>query len=144
LYFVGQAISLVGTWVQQTALSWLVYRLTRSVFLLGLVSFAAQIPNFFLNPLAGVFADRWNRRLIIIGTQTALMLQASLLAGVGHWGSIQVWHIIALNIFFGIASSIDIPVRQSFMVEMLESRGDLPNAIALNATMVMEHGSWGR
>lgn len=129
-------MSLIGTWIQQTALSWLVYRLTSSVFLLGLCSFAAQIPNFFLSPVAGVLSDRLNRRRIILVTQTLLMVQAAGLAWLGYNAQVQVWHIVALNFFLGVVSAADIPVRQSFMVEMLESREDLPNAIALNATMV--------
>lgn len=136
LYFFGQAVSLIGTWVQQTALSWLVYRMTSSVFLLGLASFAAMIPNFFLSPLAGVLSDRLNRRRMILVTQTFLMAQAAALAWLGFSANVQVWHVIALNTFMGVVSSADIPVRQSFMVEMLENREDLPNAIALNATMV--------
>jgi len=136
LFFLGQGISLVGTWMQIIAMSWLVYRLTRSAFLLGLVGFAGQIPTFLFSSLAGVLADRWNRQRMVIITQTLLLIQASVLAilVLGHW--ITIWQIIALSIFAGLVNAFDIPIRQSFMVDMVDRKEDLGNAIALNSSLV--------
>lgn len=136
LFFGGQSISLLGTWMQRIAMSWLVYRLTNSVFLLGVVGFMGQIPIFILTPFAGVLADRWNRHRIIVVTQTLSMLQALTLAFLILTGTIQVWHIISLGIFLGMIDSFDIPTRQSFIADMVENRDDLGNAIALNSSMV--------
>lgn len=136
LFFAGQSVSLVGTWMQQVAVSWLVYRLTGSAVLLGVVSFAGQIPSFFLSPLAGVFADRWNRRRLLLSTQGLAMVQASLLAAFIFTGIIQVWHLVAFNVLLGIINAFDIPVRQSLVVEMVDRKEDLANAIALNSSMV--------
>src|SRR6187431_1523833 len=101
LYFGGQSISLIGTWVQQVALSWTVYQLTRSSFLLGIVSFAGQLPLFILTPFAGVLVDRFNRHRILIITQTLAMLQALVLAIVVSTGTLHIWNLIALNVFAG-------------------------------------------
>ena len=136
LFVAGQSVSLVGTWMQQVAMSWLVYRLTGSAFLLGVVGFTSQIPTFLLSPVAGVLADRWNRRRLLIITQTLAMLQAALLAAVVLSGIVQVWHIVALSLLLGIVNAFDIPIRQSFIVEMVAHREDLGNAIALNSSMV--------
>lgn len=136
LFFAGQSVSLVGTWMQQVAVSWLVYRLTGSAVLLGVVSFAGQIPSFFCSPLAGVFADRWNRRRLLLWTQGLSMLQATLLAAFVLTGVIEVWHLVALNALLGIFNAFDIPVRQSLVIEMVDRKEDLPNAIALNSSMV--------
>ena len=136
LFVAGQSVSLVGTWMQQVAMSWLVYRLTNSAFLLGVVGFTSQIPTFLLAPVAGVLADRWNRRSLLILTQALAMLQAALLAAAVFSGIIQVWHIIALSLILGVVNAFDIPVRQSFVVEMVDNRDDLGNAIALNSSMV--------
>ena len=135
LYFAGQSISLVGTWMQQVAMSWLVYRMTGSAFLLGVVSFMGQIPTFLLAPVAGVLADRWDRRRLLISTQALSMLQAALLAFVVLADIVQVWHIIALSLILGLINTFDIPARQSFFVEILDNRDDLGNAIALNSSM---------
>ncbi|MFH1046044.1 MAG: MFS transporter [Candidatus Omnitrophota bacterium] len=135
LFFVGQGISLVGTWMQQIAMSWLVYRLTNSVFLLGMVGFAGQIPTFIFVPFAGVIADRYNRRRILIITQSLAMLQAAILTLLVLSGSIAVWHIITLIVFAGLVNAFDIPIRQAFIVEMIEKKEDLGNAIALNSTL---------
>jgi MFS family permease len=135
LFFSGQIISLTGTWMQQIALPWLVYRLTGSAFLLGVVGFASQIPAFLLAPLAGVLSDRWNRYYILITTQTLAMLQAFLLGLLFFTGNIQVWQIILLAIFLGLINAFDMPTRQAFVVEMVENREDLGNAIALNSLM---------
>jgi MFS family permease len=136
LFFGGQSISLVGTWMQQAAMSWMVYRLTNSIFLLGVVVFLGQIPAFLLTPLTGVIADRHNRHRVLIGTQTLAMLQALILSSLVFTNRITVLQIMALSIFLGLVNSLDIPVRQAFVVEMIEKREDLGNAIALNSSMV--------
>jgi MFS family permease len=136
LFVAGQSVSLVGTWMQAVAMSWLVYRLTGSAFLLGVVGFTSQIPTFLLAPVAGVLADRWNRRRLLIATQALAMLQAAVLAAAVLTGVVQVWHIILLSLLLGIVNAFDIPVRQSFVVEMVSHREDLGNAIALNSSMV--------
>jgi len=136
LFFGGQSISLVGTWMQQVAMSWMVYRLTNSALLLGIVGFSGQIPAFFLTPLAGVIADRYNRHRVLIVTQTLAMLQALILSALVLTNRITVGQIVALSIFLGLVNSFDIPVRQAFTVEMIEEREDLGNAIALNSSMV--------
>lgn len=135
LFFVGQSISLVGTWMQSIAMSWLVYRMTGSPFLLGVVGFAAQIPTFILSPFFGVAADRYNRHRILILTQTLSMLQALTLAALTLTGAISVWQIIILGIFLGCINSLDVPTRQSFLIEMVERKEVLGNAIALNSAM---------
>lgn len=136
LFVAGQSVSLVGTWMQQVAMSWLVYRLTGSVMLLGVIGFTSQIPNFFITPLAGVLADRWNRRHLQIVTQALAMIQAAFLAVAVMTGVIQVWHIIIFSLLLGVINAFDIPIRQSFVVEMVSDRADLSNAIALNSSMV--------
>jgi MFS family permease len=136
LFFAGQSVSLVGTWVTRVAMSWLVYRLTDSALMLGLVGFAGQIPTFVLAPVAGVLVDRWNRHRVLVVTQVLAMIQSALLAAFALSGVITVWHIVVLAVFQGLVNAIDMPARQAFVVEMLESREDLPNAIALNSSMV--------
>ena len=136
LFFGGQSISLVGTWMQQVALSWLVYRMTNSPFLLGIVGFIGQIPTFLFSPFAGVFADRHNRRNMLVVTQALSLVQAMVLAFLILTKNIHVWQIILLSGLLGIINSFDIPIRQSFTVEMVENREDLANAIALNSSMV--------
>lgn len=135
LFFIGQGISLVGSWIQIIAVSWLVYRLTNSPFLLGAVGFASQIPTFLLAPFAGVLADRLNRRRILIITQTLFMIQALILAILALTGNIAVWHILVLGVFVGLVNGFDIPARQAFVVDIIENRNDLVNAIALNSSM---------
>jgi len=134
LFFSGQLISLVGTWMQSVAQAWLVYRLTGSSLLLGIVGFASQIPIFVLSPLGGTVADRYNRHRVVIGTQTASMILAALLAllTLAHW--LTVWEIIVLAALLGVVNAFDIPARQAFLVEMV-GREDLMNAIALNSSM---------
>lgn len=135
LFFGGQSISLIGTWMQQIAMGWLVYRLTGSAFLLGVVGFASQIPVFILTPFAGVFADRWHRYRMLIATQVLSMVQAFLLAGLVITGRVAVWHIVSLSVFLGIVQAFDAPVRQAFVFDLVEKRQDLGNAIALNSLM---------
>jgi len=136
LFFGGQSISLIGTWMQQIAVSWLVYRMTNSVFLLGLVGFSSQISTFLLAPLAGVIADRHHRHRLLLITQSLAMLQAIILYLLYVTHHIEVWHIILLSFFLGAVNAFDIPVRQSFTVDMINDREDLSNAIALNSSMV--------
>src|SRR5579863_2555161 len=134
LFFAGQLISLIGTWMQSVAQSWLVYRLTGSAALLGLVSFSGQIPIFVLSPIAGYAADRLNRHRVVIATQTASMLLALVLAALTLTDRIQIWELFVLAALLGVVNAFDIPARQSFLVEMV-GRGDLMNAIALNSSM---------
>ena len=135
LFFIGQGLSLIGTWMQNLALSWLVYRLTNSVFLLGVVGFSSQIMIMLFSPLAGVIADRFNRQRVIILTQTLALLQAVVLTILVYANLINVWEIIVLSLILGFVMSFDAPMRQSFVVEMVDDKKDLGNAIALNSTM---------
>jgi MFS family permease len=135
LFTFGQSISVIGTWMQQVALGWLVYRLTDSAFLLGLVAFMAQGPVFLLSPLAGELADRVSRHRIVIVTQLLAMAQALVLGTLVMTGVIQIWHILALSVALGCINGFDIPARQSFLLEMVGERADLPNAIALNSSI---------
>jgi MFS family permease len=136
LFFGGQSISLIGTWLQLTAVSWLVFRLTDSSFLLGVVGFTSRIPTFLLASFAGVLVDRWNRHRLLVATQVFSLIQALILAVLVLTGAIAFWHIIVLTLFLGIVNAFDVPVRQSFVVDMIERREDLGNAIALNSSMV--------
>src|SRR5436305_10483466 len=136
LYFGGQSVSLIGTWVQQIALGWTIYELTHSSLLLGIVSFAGQLPLFVVTPFAGVLVDRWNRHETLITTQTLSMLQALVLALVVVTHMLAVWNLIALNVFAGIILAIDLTARQAFIVDMVGSGRDLPNAVALNAFVI--------
>lgn len=135
LFFFGQGISVIGTWMQRVAMSWLVYRLTDSAFLLGVVGFSSHIPVFLLAPFAGVLVDRFSRRRILIATQVLAMIQALLLAFLFFSGRIQVWHIIFLGIILGISSAFDIPGRQAFYSRMVDKKEDVQNAIALNSML---------
>src|SRR4051812_137770 len=128
LFFGGQFISLTGTWMQTVAQSWLVYRLTGSVVLLGMIGFASQIPVFLLAPFGGAAADKYNRRMILIATQSAAMVLAFILATLTLTGSIQIWHLFVIASGFGIANAFDIPTRQAFAVDMV-GKEDLINAI---------------
>jgi MFS family permease len=138
LFFTGQSISLIGTWLTRTATGWLVYRLSKDAFLLGLASFAGQIPSFVLAPFAGVLIDRWDRRRVLVATQILSALQSALLA-LFAFTHIAIVHIILLNLMQGLINTFDTPARQAFVVDMIEDRADLPNAIALNSSMV--HGA---
>ena len=136
LFFSGQTVSLIGTWITRVATSWLIYRLTGSLLLLGVVGFCGQIPTLILGPFTGVIVDRADRHRILVVTQVLSMLQSFALAALVFTGTIQVWHILVLQIAQGIINSFDTPARQSFVVEMIEDRAHLPNAIALNSMMV--------
>ena len=133
LFFGGQGISLMGTWMQQTAMSWLVYRITGSAMILGAIGFTTQIPMLFFSPIAGVYADRMDRYRLVIATQSCAMLQAFSLAFLTLSGLIHVWHLFILSFLLGIINSFDMPIRQSFVVQMIENKADLGNAIALNS-----------
>jgi MFS family permease len=141
LFFAGQSISLIGTWMTRVATAWLVYRLTKSAVLLGTVSFAGQIPTFLFAPLAGVLVDRWNRRTVLVWTQTLAMVQSLALAFLTLTHRITIAEVLALSAFQGCINAFDMPGRQSFMLEMVSGRGesgrgDLQNAIAINSSMV--------
>jgi MFS family permease len=134
LFFGGQMISLIGTWMQNVAQAWLVYRLTGSSFLLGAVGFAGQIPVFLMAPLGGIVADRKNRHRVVVATQTVAMLLAFILAGLTLTAMVRVWHIFVLAGLLGVVYAFDIPARQAFIVDMV-GKEDLINAIALNSSM---------
>jgi predicted MFS family arabinose efflux permease len=134
LFFTGQAISLVGFWMQAIAQAWLVYRMTESPLLLGLVGFAGQAPVLFVSPFAGVIADRLDRRRVLFVTQGLMMASACALATLTILGAVDTWHIILLALLSGTANAFDVPTRQSFTIEMV-GRADLPRAIALNSIM---------
>jgi MFS family permease len=136
LFFAGQSLSLVGTWITRIATSWLIYRLTGSALLLGVVGFCSQIPTLFLAPVAGVFVDRWDRHRVLVVTQILSMLQSLALAVLALAGVITVAEVIVLQVFQGVINAFDTPARQAFVVTMIEDRADLPNAIALNSSMV--------
>jgi MFS family permease len=135
LFTYGQSISVIGSWMQQVAMGWLVYRLTNSALLLGLVAFASQSPVFFFGPIAGVIADRANRHRVIIAMQALMMVESAVLAYLVFTGKVEYWHVLALSTVFGIVNAFEIPARQAFLLEMVKSREDLPNAIALNSSM---------
>jgi MFS family permease len=136
LFFSGQMVSMVGTWMTRIATSWLIYKLTGSALLLGVVGFAGQIPSFILAPFAGVIVDRISRHRVLVWTQLLAMVQSAALAVLDLTGTIKVSHVIWLAVFQGVINAFDMPARQAFVVEMVEDRADLPNAIALNSTLV--------
>ncbi len=136
LFFVGQGTSLIGTWLSRVATAWLVYRLTGSALLLGVVGFAGQIPTFLVAPIAGVLVDRWNRHRVLVVSQVLSALQSALLAWFALRGTITVWHVLLLAAAQGLINAFDTPARQAFVIEMVDTREDLPNAIALNSSMV--------
>jgi MFS family permease len=135
LFFSGQSVSLVGTWMQRVALPWVVYRMTGSEVLLGVVGFAATIPSFLLAPFAGVLIDRWRRYRIMLVTQIISMIQAGILAWLSISGNLEIWHIIALSLALGCINSFDMPARHSFVINMVDGKEDIGNAIALNPMM---------
>jgi MFS family permease len=136
LFFGGQSISLIGTWMQRVAMGWLVYRLSNSALVLGIVAFAGQIPGFLLTPFGGVAADRYSRHKLLIITQILSLIQAAVLSLLVLTDRVAIWHLVFLNIFLGVINAFDMPVRQAFVVEMIGKREDLGNAIALNSSMV--------
>lgn len=137
LFVGGQSLSLIGTWIQMIAMNWLIYRMTNSEFMLGLVGFAGQIPAFLLGPFAGVMADRWSRHKTLLFTQSLALLQAFMLSVIVFLNVVEIWHLIVLSVMLGIINAFDMPIRQSFVVEMIDNqKKDLGNAIALNSSMV--------
>jgi MFS family permease len=135
LFFSGQIVSLLGSWMTQIATTWLVYRLTGSPLLLGAVGFAGQIPAFLLSPVAGVWVDRLPRHRLLVITQVLAMMQSLGLAFLTLTGHIDIWHIVALMVFQGLINAFDMPARQAFVIELVEDKADLSNAIALNSSM---------
>jgi len=133
LFFAGQGISLTGTWMQQVAISWLVYQMTSSAFYLGAIMFASQIPACIAAPFAGVLADRWSLRKMLVVTQILSMFQATILAVLVVTHTITVWKIMCLSIFLGLINGFDMPIRQAFVYELVDRQEDVPNAIALNS-----------
>jgi MFS family permease len=135
LFFYGQSLSVIGTWVQQIAMAWLVYRLTGSAWLLGVTGFASQIAILLLAPFGGIWADRFDRRKLLIITQVLALVQGLLLAALTYAGLVEVWHIIAMAMLLGVVMAFDTPIRQSFTSEMVPDRKDLPSALAFNGFM---------
>ena len=136
LYFVGQSISLIGTWMERIAINWLVYTTTHSALMLGLVNFAGQIPTLLLSPYGGTISDRHNRYRILLTTQILAMLQAGTMATLVLLKVYNMYAIIGLSIVLGIINAFDTPSRQSLMIRLIEDKSDLQNAIALNSSMV--------
>src|SRR5215510_6935348 len=136
LFFSGQILSLVGSWITTTATNWLVYRLTGSAVMLGTVAFASQLPSFLLGPFAGIIVDRVDRHRLLVVTQTISMLQSFALAALVFSGHVTIGWLIALGVVQGLVNAFDMPGRQSFLLTMIENREDLGNAIALNSSMV--------
>lgn len=136
LYFSGQSISLIGTWMQKTAVSWVIYSLTHSTFMLGVTLFASQFPSFLFSLLGGVVSDRYNRYRVLLTTQVASMIQAILLTILIFSKHYVVWEILTLSVVLGVINAFDVPARQSLVYEMIEDKNDLPNALALNSSMV--------
>jgi MFS family permease len=136
LYFSGQSVSLIGTWMQKTAVSWVIYSLTHSPLMLGVTLFASQFPSFLFSLLGGVVSDRYNRYKVLLITQIASMVQAVLLTLLIFTKHYVVWEILALSVLLGIINAFDVPARQSLVYEMIEDKNDLPNALALNSSMV--------
>ncbi len=137
LFVEGQSLSLIGTWLQMVALTWLVYKMTNSAMILGIVGFSGQIPVFLIGPFAGVLADRWNRHKMLLVTQSLALVQALVLTVLVFLNIIQIWQIITLSVILGIINALDMPIRQSFVFDMIEDhKEDVGNAIALNSSMV--------
>ncbi len=136
LFFAGQTVSLIGTWMQQVAMAWLVYLITDSPWWLGVAGFAGQIPTFFLAPVAGVLVDRTNRHRLLIVTQILAMVQAFVVAGLDLAGVIEVWHILVMSVLLGVVNAFDITVRQTFMIDLVTERDELRQRDCVNSTMV--------
>lgn len=136
LYFGGQLISQSGTWMQSVAISWLAYKMTGSAFLLATVGLSSQLPSLLTMPIAGVLVDRFNRHKVVTITQTIAMLQAGVLAALTLTHQLQLWHLIALGVWSGIVSGFDMPSRSAFVIGLVDSKADLPAAIAMNSTLM--------
>jgi len=135
LFFFGQSLSVIGTWIQQLAMSWLVYRLSGSAWLLGVTGFAGQIAIVVVAPFGGIWADRFDRRKLLLITQGLAMVQGLALAALSYAGLVEVWHVVVMAALLGIVMAFDTPIRSSFTAEMVPSKQDLPSAIAFNAVM---------
>lgn len=135
LFFCGQSLSVIGTWIQLIAMSWLVYRLTGSAWLLGVTGFAGQIAILVLAPFGGIWADRFDRRKLLLVTQGLALVQGLLLAALTYAGAVEVWHVIAMAMLLGVVMAFDTPIRQSFTSEMVPDKQDLPSALAFNGFM---------
>jgi len=136
LYFSGQSVSLIGTWMQKTAVSWVIYTLTHSTLMLGVTLFASQFPSFLFSLYGGVVSDRYNRYKVLLTTQVLSLVQAVLLATLILLKHYEVWEILSLSVFLGVINAFDVPARQSLVYEMIDDKDDLPNALALNSSMV--------
>jgi MFS family permease len=136
LFFIGQTLTMIGTWMQMIAVSWLMYRLTGSAFMLGMTGFALQIPILLVSPFAGVWVDRYNRRKMLLLTQTLALAQALLLGALTFAGLIEVWHVLAISLFLGTVNAVANSSRATFLLDMVESKDRLPNAIALNSLIM--------
>lgn len=136
LYFAGQSVSLIGTWMQRTSVYWLIYEMTQSSFMLGVAVFATQFPSFLFSIIGGVIADRYNRYHVLLLTQVASLVQAALLTTLVLLDNYEVWHILTLSVLLGIINAFDVPARQALVYDMVNSKEHLPNAIALNSSMV--------
>jgi MFS family permease len=135
IFYAGQGLSILGTWMQTVATSWLVYRLTGSAWMLGLAAAALQFPMLFVAPIAGVWADRLDRRRLLIAVQSAASVQAIVLAALTWTGAVQVWHVLVFSLLLGAINAFETPTRQAFLLDMVESKSDLPNAIALQSML---------
>jgi MFS family permease len=136
LYFTGQSVSLIGTWMQKTAVSWVVYSLTHSKFMLGVTLFATMFPSFLLSFIGGVISDRYNRYKVLLLTQVVSMIQAIMLTVLIFFRHYSVWEILVLSVLLGIVNAFDVPARQSLVYDMVDDKKNLPNALALNSSMV--------
>jgi len=136
LYFTGQSISLIGTWMQRTAVSWIVYTITHSALMLGITWFATQFPSFLFSLFGGVVSDRYNRYKVLLFTQIASLVQAAILTSLVFLHEATVWRILGMGVLLGIINAFDVPARQSLVYDMVDNKDDLPNAIALNSSMV--------
>src|SRR5476651_1240654 len=136
LYFVGQSVSLIGTWMQKTAVSWVIYSLTHSKLMLGFSLFASMAPSFAFSFLGGIAADRYDRFKVLMATQVASMIQAIMLTALVFFNHYSVWAILALSVLLGIINAFDVPARQSLVYEMVDDKNDLPQALALYSSMV--------
>ena len=136
LYFVGQSVSLIGTWMQKTAVSWIIYNLTHSKFMLGVTLFASMFPSFLFSFIGGVVADRYNKFRLLLLTQVVSMIQAILFTILVFSKQYHIWQLMALSVLLGLVNAFDVPARQSLVYEMVDDKKDLPNALALNSSMV--------
>lgn len=136
LYFSGQSVSLLGTWMQRTAVYWVIYEMTSSSMMVGLAVFATQFPSFIFSIIGGLFSDRYDRYKILVTTQVASLIQAICLTAIVWTGHYEVWHILALSVLLGTINAFDVPSRQALVYDMVDNKEHLPNAIALNSSMV--------